>query len=39
METPGSGGVYPANERNPDALRADVEGGIVSPGSAQRDYA
>jgi N-methylhydantoinase B len=39
METPGSGGVYPASERNPDALRVDVEDGIVSADSAQRDYA
>jgi N-methylhydantoinase B len=39
METPGSGGVYPANERNLDALRTDVEDGIVSADSARRDYA
>lgn len=38
MQTPGSGGMYPPQERDPAALRADVEAGIVSPESAERDY-
>ena len=38
MQTPGSGGVYPPNERDHAALSADVEAGIVSRESAERDY-
>lgn len=38
MRTPGSGGMYAPADRDPSALRADVEAGIVSPESAERDY-
>lgn len=39
MQTPGSGGAYPASERDPGALREDVENEIVSARSAEADYA
>ena len=35
---PGSGGMYPAAERERTALLRDVENGIVTPESAVRDY-
>jgi N-methylhydantoinase B len=38
MQTPGSGGMYPPEQRDPAALRADIEAGIVSRESAERDY-
>jgi N-methylhydantoinase B len=38
LEVPGSGGMYPARERDRRALRRDVEDGIVSPEAAARDY-
>lgn len=38
MQTPGSGGMYPPQERDASSLHADVEAGIVSAESAQRDY-
>jgi N-methylhydantoinase B len=36
--TPGSGGMYPPAERDPEALARDVANGIVTPDAAQRDY-
>ncbi len=38
FETPGGGGFGPPEERNPDALRQDVESGLVSPESAKKTY-
>lgn len=38
LRVPGSGGMYPARERDPEALRRDVEDGIVSPEAAAREY-
>jgi N-methylhydantoinase B len=35
---PGSGGMYPAAERERTALLHDIENGIVSIESAVRDY-
>jgi N-methylhydantoinase B len=39
LQIPGSGGMYPPRERDPEAVRRDVENGIVSPEAARRDYA
>jgi N-methylhydantoinase B len=36
--TPGSGGMYPPSKRDPAALAADMEDGIVTPDAAERDY-
>jgi N-methylhydantoinase B len=36
--TPGSGGMYPASERDSAALAADLDNGIVTPDAAKRDY-
>ncbi len=38
LRVPGSGGMYPPRERDPEAVRRDVENGIVSPEAAARDY-
>jgi N-methylhydantoinase B len=38
LVVPGSGGMYPAAERDKAALLRDVENGIVSPEAAVRDY-
>jgi N-methylhydantoinase B len=38
FEVPGSGGMYPARERDPEAVRQDVENGIVTPEAAAREY-
>jgi len=38
LEIPGSGGTYAPQEREPAALRRDVEDGLVSPGAARRLY-
>lgn len=38
LQVPGSGGMYPARERDPQAVRRDVENGIVSREAAARDY-
>ncbi len=38
LHIPGSGGMYPARERDPQAVRCDVENGIVTPEAAARDY-
>ena len=35
---PGSGGMYPAAERERTALLRDIENGIVTIESAVRDY-
>jgi N-methylhydantoinase B len=35
---PGSGGIYPASERDRQALARDIENGIVTPEAAERDY-
>jgi N-methylhydantoinase B len=39
LEIPGSGGMYPPRERDPEAVRRDVEDEVVSRESAERDYA
>ncbi|MGQ0663044.1 MAG: hydantoinase B/oxoprolinase family protein [Pseudomonadota bacterium] len=38
LRVPGSGGMYPARERDPMRVRRDVENSIVSPEAALRDY-
>ncbi|HEY8289825.1 MAG TPA: hydantoinase B/oxoprolinase family protein, partial [Acetobacteraceae bacterium] len=38
IEMPGGGGMGPAAERDPDAVRRDVRLGYVSEGAAQHDY-
>jgi N-methylhydantoinase B len=38
LRIPGSGGMYPPLERDPEAVRRDVENGIVSVEAAARDY-
>ena len=38
VEMPGGGGMGPANERDPDAVRRDVRLGYVSREAALRDY-
>jgi N-methylhydantoinase B len=38
LQVPGSGGMYPSRERDPDAVRRDVDDGVVSPEAAARDY-
>jgi N-methylhydantoinase B len=39
LESPGGGGFGPARERDPDAVRRDIEAGYVSPGAAVADDA
>ncbi len=39
FQVPGSGGAYPPRERDPELVRRDVENGVVSLESAERDYA
>jgi N-methylhydantoinase B len=38
IEMPGGGGMGPAGERNPDAVRRDVRLGYLSADAAKRDY-
>lgn len=38
MITPGSGGLGPVSERDPDAIGRDLLGGYVSDAAARRDY-
>ena len=38
FEVPGSGGMYPGVERDPELVRRDVEDRIVSRAVAERDY-
>jgi N-methylhydantoinase B len=38
LETPGGGGIGPAGERDPEALAADLAGGLVSPEAAADGY-
>ena len=38
FETPGGGGFGPPADRDPDALRLDVQRGLVSPDGAKNDY-
>jgi N-methylhydantoinase B len=38
LHVPGSGGMYPPRERDPEAVRRDVENGIVTPEAAAREY-
>ncbi len=38
IEMPGGGGMGPAAERDPDAVRRDVRLGYLSPDAAKRDY-
>jgi N-methylhydantoinase B len=38
-ETPGGGGLGDARERDREAIRADVEGGVETAAEAQRNYA
>jgi N-methylhydantoinase B len=38
LETGGGGGVGPAAERDPQAVRADIEDGYISEDAAGRDY-
>lgn len=38
IEMPGGGGMGPAAERDPDAVRRDVRLGYLSPAAAKRDY-
>jgi N-methylhydantoinase B len=38
VEMPGGGGMGPAKERDPAAVRRDVRLGYVSPEAAERDY-
>ena len=38
VEMPGGGGMGPARERDPDAVRRDVRLGYVSREAALRDY-
>jgi N-methylhydantoinase B/oxoprolinase/acetone carboxylase alpha subunit len=39
LVVPGSGGMYPATERERAALMRDIENGIVTIESAHKDYA
>jgi N-methylhydantoinase B len=38
MLTPGSGGAYPASERDPNAVQRDIDDGVVTMAAAARDY-
>jgi N-methylhydantoinase B len=38
VEMPGGGGMGPAEERDPEAVRRDVRLGYVSPDAARRKY-
>jgi N-methylhydantoinase B len=38
LETPGGGGYGDPAERDPKAIRRDLELGFVSPDAARRDY-
>ena len=38
VEMPGGGGMGPAAERDPEAIRRDVRLGYLSPDAAKRDY-
>ncbi len=38
IEMPGGGGMGPASERDPEAVRRDVRLGYISAGAAKRDY-
>jgi N-methylhydantoinase B len=38
LVVPGSGGMYPPGERDPAAVKRDLENGIVSAEAAARDY-
>jgi N-methylhydantoinase B len=38
IQTPGSGGMYPPEERDPAALANDLANGVVTPEAARRDY-
>jgi len=38
FETPGGGGMYPASERDPQALARDVADGLVTPEAAENRY-
>ena len=38
IEMPGGGGMAPAAERDPDAVRRDVKLGYLSAEAALRDY-
>ena len=38
IEMPGGGGMGPAAERDPDAVRRDVRLGYLSAEAAKRDY-
>lgn len=39
LEVPGSGGMYPPEQRERDALARDIANGLVSREAARRDYA
>ena len=38
LETPGGGGIGPATERDPAAVAADVDAGLISPEAARNLY-
>lgn len=38
LEVPGSGGMYPPEERDPEALARDIESGLVTAEASRRDY-
>jgi len=38
VEMPGGGGMGPAKDRDPEAVRRDVRLGYVSPEAAEREY-
>lgn len=38
FQMPGGGGLFPPSERDPAAIKADIEAGIVSPDAAAKDY-
>lgn len=38
VEMPGGGGMGPASERDPEAVRRDIRLGYLSPEAAKRDY-
>ena len=38
LEIPGSGGIYPPEERDPEAIRRDIEDGLITEEAARRDY-
>jgi N-methylhydantoinase B len=38
FETPGGGGMGPPEARDPSALQADLDSGLVTPEGASRDY-